>query len=266
MKHTSLFLSLLLTIGLSLTINLSDATKALSAQTKKTITSSQSKKIVKKKPIAKKTVSKEKKAPLIAPLKVPSPLSDVKIDESALLPSTLDMPRGPVIEEAPKDDYGFVAWCHGVLSGHMALAEHLAEVAEPDESIKMIGASYLRAYEAALTLAKNDDKEAQKIYAEDARLMGFSKWDLAFKADKNNGLKAYNGWSLPGECEHAAVRLSGREHLFNELASEDEMKVITKTLEQSAENIGALPAPKITAKNAPEDTETAVSTRRRLPN
>src|SRR3954464_13032802 len=55
------------------------------------------------------------------------------------------MPQG-----APKDDYAFVAWCDGVLAGHMDLADRVKDVLPVDDVQQKVGKAYLRAYVRAL--------------------------------------------------------------------------------------------------------------------
>lgn len=189
------------------------------------------------------------------------------VREESLTPATIDNPRGPFIEEAPKDDYARVAWCHGALSAHMALADHVQEVTPLDPNMQMIGTSYLRAYEAALTLSKKGENEQGRAIAETARKQGFNSWATAFQADIKKAAYAYDTWQLPGDCEIAAVKLSGHPQLFEEMATDDEMAVIESTLTSSAKNMSSLPQPKIKAVQAPEDPNAPVaSTRSRKKN
>ena len=67
------------------------------------------------------------------------------------------LPKG-----APADDYGFVAWCDGVLSGHMDLAAHLSDVLPLDDVQQSIGHAYLRAYGKAMATSPESKTEAGK--------------------------------------------------------------------------------------------------------
>ena len=115
---------------------------------------------------------------------------------------------------APKDDFGFVAWCDGVLSGHMDLAERVRSVLPLDPVQQKIGRAYLDAYEKALSVSKEGRTEAGRKRAEAARQVGWKNWDKARKADKQLAADTYLAWQLPGHCEKAAIRLSGDEDLF----------------------------------------------------
>jgi hypothetical protein len=115
---------------------------------------------------------------------------------------------------APKDDFAFVAWCDGVLSGHMDLAERVKDVLPLDPVQQKIGNAYLAAYEKALKGAKEGATAAGRKRAEAAHQIGWKNWDKARKADKHLAADTYLAWQLPGRCEHAAIRLSGDKDLF----------------------------------------------------
>lgn len=116
--------------------------------------------------------------------------------------------------EAPSSDFEFVAWCHGVLSGHMELGERAGE---RDEVTERVGLAYLQGYETALTLSDAGKTAEGRDKAEAARERGFRNWDAARSADQATQSATYLAWQLPGDCEHAAVRLSGRPNLFASL-------------------------------------------------
>ncbi|MDC7675853.1 hypothetical protein [Asticcacaulis machinosus] len=141
----------------------------------------------------------------------------------------------PQIEDAPKDDFGKVAWCHGALSGHMMMAERISAVEPLSKDMQAIGQSYLRAYEAALTLSKDGKTEKGRKRAELARQNGYDGWEEARRADLDKAVGAYVTWSLPGVCETAALNISGRPKLFSELQTEDEARIVTEALKPASE-------------------------------
>jgi len=151
----------------------------------------------------------------------------------------------PTLQDAPKSDFERVAWCHGILSGDMQLADIINPLEPKDPQIQTIGVSYLRAYEAALTLS------AGHALAEKARLRGFNAWAQARKAEIHKAAWVYDNWQLPGDCEHAAVRLSGHPNLFAEMATEDEAKTINEVLNtpDGPHPYQEGPAPTLKAKN-----------------
>ncbi len=180
------------------------------------------------------------------------------------VPSKVDEETGlhiPTIGDAPADDYQRVAWCHGVLTGDMELAEQIAPLEPVDDSIQAIGRSYLRAYEAALTLSGKGKTEAGHAQADKARQAGYDGWAEVRKADMKQAAYAYDTWQLPGECEHAAVRLSGHPNLFAEMATDDEAKAIEAALTSGGpRNYDELPKPKLTADKAPVDSDGPITT------
>ncbi len=157
----------------------------------------------------------------------------------------------PTIEDAPKSDFERVAWCHGVLSGDMQLADLIDKIEPKDPQITTIGISYLRAYEAALTLSAQGKTAAGHTLAEKARQKGFNEWDEARKSEIHKAAWIYDNWQLPGDCEHAAVRLSGHPNLFAEMATDDETKTINQVLNSGGEHPykDDGPAPTLKAKN-----------------
>ncbi len=163
----------------------------------------------------------------------------------------VDTMHVPTIEDAPKSDFERVAWCHGVLSGDMQLADIIDKVEPKDPQIQVIGVSYLRAYEAALTLSAQGKTATGHTVAEKARAKGFNEWDEARKAEIHKAAWIYDNWQLPGDCEHAAVRLSGHPNLFAEMATEDETKTINQVMSNSdgPHPYEEGPAPTLKAKN-----------------
>lgn len=175
----------------------------------------------------------------------------------------------PVIAEAPADDFNRVAWCHGILSGHMDLAQRIADKEPLSDEMEKIGASYLRAYEAALTLSKKGETPEGRKSAEAAREKGFDGWAEArgytqAGADKGKAIGAYINWSLPGDCERAAKTLSGHPDLFKEMQTEEESKLIAEALKPSAErqSLDVLTPQKTQAVTAPEDPDAAIGSSR----
>ncbi len=169
--------------------------------------------------------------------------------------------RPPIIDDAPTDDYQRVAWCDGVLSGDMDLAVYIKDVQPVDPTIQLIGQSYLRAYEAALTLSGKGDSDSGHATAETARQNGYDGWKGALAADTKKAAWAYDNWQLPGDCEHAAVRLSGHPNLFAEMATDEEAKAISDTLSSGGPHkYEDLPKPVLTANTAPVDSDAPIST------
>lgn len=160
----------------------------------------------------------------------------------------------PVLADAPTDDFERVAWCHGVLSGDMELAEIINPVMPTDDQLQLIGASYLRAYEAALTLSGKGKAESEHKKAEAARDFGYNEWGAARKAPLKEAAGLYVNWQLPGECEKAAVRLSGHPNLFAEMATDEEAEAIQAVMTSGGpHDYSEKPKPVLTAQAAPTD-------------
>jgi len=169
--------------------------------------------------------------------------------------------HAPSLDDAPKDDFLRVAWCHGVLSGNMEMAELVDSVMPVDDQIQTIGLSYLRAYEAALTLSGKGKDEAQHKKAEEVRDYGYNEWGAARKAPTKEAAFAYANWQLPGDCEHAAVRLSGHPNLFAEMATDEELDAIALALNSGGpHNYNEKPKPVLTAQAAPVDGDGPLAT------
>lgn len=169
--------------------------------------------------------------------------------------------RPPVLDDAPKDDFLRVAWCHGVLSGNMEMAELVDSVMPVDDQIQTIGLSYLRAYEAALTLSGKGKDDAQHKKAEEARDYGYNEWAAARQAPVKEAAFAYANWQLPGDCEHAAVRLSGHPNLFAEMATEEELDAIALALNSGGpHDYNEKPKPVLTATAAPVNDDGPLAT------
>jgi hypothetical protein len=120
---------------------------------------------------------------------------------------------------APQDDYAFVAWCDGVLSGHMDLAERVRDVLPLDEVQQKVGKAYLHGYEVALAKGEKGRSPEALALAKAAREQGWMNWEPTRKADKKLAADSYLAWQLPGRCEHAAVRVSGDKNLFRSAPS-----------------------------------------------
>jgi hypothetical protein len=166
----------------------------------------------------------------------------------------------PTIDDAPKGDFERVAWCHGILSGDMELAEVIGPLEPVDPRIQTIGRSYLRAYEAALTLSSDGKSKNGRAIAEKARQRGYDAWAAARTAEIRKAAYAYDSWQLPGDCEHAAVRISGHPNLFAEMATDEEAVAINEALNSGGpHDYSELPKPKLTAQTVKQDSDEAIS-------
>lgn len=125
---------------------------------------------------------------------------------------------------APEDDYGFVAWCHGALSGHMELYNQVKDdldVMSPPppgnvEATRQAGEMYLGLYSRAMEAAEKASPTVIRPRAQQASARGYSSWTAVRAAATRDRTWAYVNWELPPRCEIAAKRLEERSPLFAE--------------------------------------------------
>jgi hypothetical protein len=131
--------------------------------------------------------------------------------------------RDPEIPaSAPTDDYGFVAWCHGALSGHMELRPLVKQEldtlspapADDDEKQQAAGAEYLKLYTRAMAAAEKASATSIRARAQAASARGYGIWTAARTADPRTRMWSYLMWELPARCEIVAKRLEERSNLF----------------------------------------------------
>ena len=129
-------------------------------------------------------------------------------------------PEGDVPAGAPTDDYQFVAWCHGALTGHMALYNQVKPELDKvspggDDTAQMAaGKDYLALYEQALSATEKADPRALHQQGVDAETKGRRIWAPAQATDDRTRMWSWLLWELPGRCETAAKRLVSRADLF----------------------------------------------------
>lgn len=121
---------------------------------------------------------------------------------------------------APTDDYGFVGWCYGALSQHMALREKAwpeverieRQFPDPNTSVEAALASYdeqrkqgegeLALFDRALKAKKGDRGAAEE--------KGKSIWKGSEDAGQRPLAQLWMSWSLPGRCHATAQRMLGQ--------------------------------------------------------
>jgi hypothetical protein len=131
---------------------------------------------------------------------------------------------------APTDDYGFVAWCHGALVGHMELYDavkpELAKLerskteaaanAKLDKEQTEAGREYLALYGRALLAAERAAPNGIHERGVAADAQGYKLWAAARAAEPTTRMWAWLTWELPARCEIAANRLEEKSSLFAE--------------------------------------------------
>ena len=153
----------------------------------------------------------------------------------------------PALTGAPADDYGFVAWCRGALTGHMemfrsagpalaqvreqktqallagrsgaeaekiraSLARDAAREQELDTEQQKAGEDYLALYQSAMEAAEAAGSPRER--GVEAMGQGYRIWSAARASDAKTQMYAYLMWELPGRCETAAKALKETSSLF----------------------------------------------------
>jgi hypothetical protein len=151
-------------------------------------------------------------------------------------PAAATAPASPAAEpardaeipgSAPTDDYGFVAWCHGALTGHMELHDRVQPELNKvspggDDSEQMqAGRDYLALYADALKAAEKASPANIHDRGVEANAAGYRIWAAARAAEPRTQMWSYLMWELPARCEIAAKRLKERSTLFAEALRPD---------------------------------------------
>jgi hypothetical protein len=171
----------------------------------------------------------------------PTPSSDQPVAASTVT-STADAPASAdekalsreemedaIPADAPKDDYSFVAWCHGALAGQIELdplvekdmdaIEGKVKAAQrkaDDVAITKEHKRYLALYEKALSAAEKASPTAIHQQGVDAELQGYKIWGATRNKPPIWRMVDWGNWEVPPRCEKAAKRLYDRASLFGE--------------------------------------------------
>lgn len=137
-----------------------------------------------------------------------------------------DLPAG-----APRDDYEFVGWCAGALTGHMALYEQVQptlkqiskrwdteEADERDYAAKqVVGRDLLQQFAEAMKAAEHASTQTIAPRGARAITMGRDKWAAIATVDDNARAYSWLNWGLPERCERVAGQLKSRATLMGAL-------------------------------------------------
>jgi len=128
---------------------------------------------------------------------------------------------------APADDYEFVAWCSGILSGHMELFGRVKpeldaiskrwNTLEQDEKDYLVQreegrkaqARFARAMRAAEAAAPREITPRGQA----AITAGVSMWQSINSVDKRDQAYSWLNWGLPARCEKIAASLEQKSIL-----------------------------------------------------
>ena len=131
----------------------------------------------------------------------------------------LEMVEDPPPPGAPTDDFRFVSWCYGALTGHMELYKlvkpELDKLPDPkpqetavlDAQQTQAGYEYLALYKQAIDTAELASLRPIHDESAEAVKLGHGIWGPAREADAKTRMWSWLSWELPGRCETAAERL-----------------------------------------------------------
>ncbi len=144
-------------------------------------------------------------------------------DASSVATPAASPPAEETVRGAPARDYDFVAWCHGALTGHMAMYEQvkpeLVSIERPDEvagdarndKLQMqAGREYLALYTRALDGVDHGRSGPLMTRRRSAEAQGSAIWAPFKSVPARTQMWAWVGWDLPGRCETAAKALQTR--------------------------------------------------------
>jgi hypothetical protein len=142
-------------------------------------------------------------------------------------PAASSMPPG-----APTDDYQFVAWCYGVLSGYLELHDQvMPEVTRIESSFRRPGSKLsddlkvyevqqkqgradLKRFQAALTAAEKASVRPINTMGAAALKRGRSAWNAGPDTTKARLAEEWMSWTLPARCPETAAALEKRSRLL----------------------------------------------------
>jgi hypothetical protein len=151
----------------------------------------------------------------------------VTTESVAAEPAALPMPPG-----APNDDYQFVAWCYGVLSGYLELHDQvMPEVTRIESSFRRPGSNLaddlkvydaqqkqgradLKRFQAALTAAEKASIRPINTLGAAALKRGRSAWNAGPDVTKARVAQEWMSWTLPARCPETAAALEKRSKLL----------------------------------------------------
>jgi hypothetical protein len=155
-----------------------------------------------------------------APVATTNATADKEAAGAALAKGESPFPSG-----APTDDYGFMAWCYGALSGHVDLYDQVmpevkrieAEFPDTDRPIDKVmqdyadqhslGQKILDGYAHVLNVEEQTGKTGGKKRTP-AVAKGKLLWKGSDKADARQLAQLWMSWALPARCESTAARLA----------------------------------------------------------
>jgi hypothetical protein len=138
----------------------------------------------------------------------------------------------PVPSGAPTEDYPFVAWCYGVLSGYLDLHDQvMPEVTRIESEFRRPGSKLsddlkvyadaqrqgradLKRFRAALTAAEKASLKPINVIGAEALQRGHSVWNHGPEISKARLAQEWMSWTLPKRCGVTADALEKRAKLL----------------------------------------------------
>lgn len=157
----------------------------------------------------------------------------------ATAPEATARPVSPPTAErlgAPTDDYGYVAWCYGAVSGYVdqyqnampevtrierafptpSTEENIAKVYPEQRDIAM---AQLNTFRDAMTAAEKASPRSLAASAQQGLSRGRSIWSGATLVTKAQLAQFWMGWTPPAECDARAKTLIAKSNLFGQALS-----------------------------------------------
>ncbi|PVM93083.1 hypothetical protein DDF62_01750 [Caulobacter radicis] len=142
-------------------------------------------------------------------------------------------PRTQPAATPPTDEYGYIAWCYGALSGYVDLYDKvMPEVTRiekafpgPDgaaaalkeyPAMRIQARSDLKTYGSAITAAEKASPRPISEYGAGAMKKGRSIWGGSEAVDKARLAQVWMSWSPPGDCETRAKTLETKSNLLGQ--------------------------------------------------
>ena len=141
-------------------------------------------------------------------------------------------PETPWPTGAPKDDYGLVGWCFGVLEGYLAQHDRvMPDVTRIEKTYRRPGSSleddlkvyadqqvqaraHLKSFTTALQAAEKASLSSLRPRGEAAIAKGRAVWAPAANLPTRTVAQQWMGWTLPQACPAAAERLTANAALM----------------------------------------------------
>lgn len=134
---------------------------------------------------------------------------------------------------APADDYGYVGWCYGAVSGYVDLYDKTMPEVErierafptpsTEENIKVIypgqranAREQLKLFRAALTAAEKASPKPIQTEGAAAIAKGRAVWSASSLVTPAKLAQFWMGWTLPAECETRAKSLETKASVLGQ--------------------------------------------------